>query len=391
VVSEVARLVDGGEFNLGDFAVLYRTNAQSRALEEAFVRSGMPYKLVAGTRFYERREIKDVIAYLRLIQNPDDGVSLRRVINVPPRGIGQRSLSELSHRAKSLGFTEYKALKFLLEKDGEPASFQPRIARALAGFLKIMEEFRARGLELDFVGLLDLVLERSGYKQYILNGVSGEERWDNILELRTVAQEYRGLKPADGLAAFLEEVALVSDVDDLDESVNAVTLITLHQAKGLEFPVVFMVGMEDGLMPHFRSFDDPEQMEEERRLCYVGVTRAKQKVYLVRAFRRNLMGGSKVNIPSRFLSDIPPHLAAGDDLLAEGRGAEDAYLAEEAPLPDVELPVLRAGDHVIHAKFGEGVVVSCQSVSGDSEVAVVFDGAGLKRLLLSYARLEKRG
>jgi len=392
VVNEVERLVGQGEITHGGCAVMYRTNAQSRALEEAFVRYGVPYKLVAGTRFYERREIKDIIAYLRLIQNPYDSVSLLRIINVPGRGIGQRSLSQLSDWAKSTGVPEYKALQLVAEsKEEQSPSFSPRIKQAMTGFLNLMEGLMAKSRELNLVDLLDLVIESSGYKEYILGGLDGEERWENILELRTVAEPYRDLEPQGGLAAFLEGVTLVSDVDGLDETVDTVTLITLHQAKGLEFPVVFIVGMEDGILPHFRSFDDPEQMEEERRLCYVGVTRAKQKVYLVRAFRRRLMGSSTVNSPSRFLSDIPPHLItsgalwSGEDSLA----ATAAYSWNRASASSLEVSELRAGDHVRHEEFGDGVVVNCQSVKDDQEVVVAFDSVGLKRLLLSFAHLEK--
>ncbi|MBA7704945.1 ATP-dependent DNA helicase PcrA [subsurface metagenome] len=234
-------------------------------------------------------------------------------------------------------------------------------------------------------------MERSGYREYILGGMDGEERWDNVLELRTVAQGYRDLRPTEGLAAFLEGVTLVSDVDGFDESVEGVTLITLHQAKGLEFPVVFIVGMEDGILPHFKSFDDPNQMEEERRLCYVGITRAKRRVYLVRAFRRSLMGGSTVNRPSRFLEDIPQHLISGGGWWQgeESRVAEAMYSWDKASAPSFVVSELKAGDHVHHAQFGEGVVVSTKPVTDDEEVAVVFRGAGIKKLLLSLARLEK--
>ncbi len=395
VVNEVERLVERGEASLGDCAVMYRTNAQSRALEEAFVRYGTPYKLVAGTRFYERREVRDIIAYLRLIQNPYDSVSLLRVINVPGRGIGQQTQAKLSSWARSMGVPEYKALQLITEQGGDEAvnqsSFSPHISRALASFVNLIEEFIARSRELNLVDLLDLVVERSGYKEYILGGVDGEERWENILELRTVAQEYRDLKPPDGLTAFLEGVTLVSDVDGLDESVGGVTLITLHQAKGLEFPVVFIVGMEDGILPHFRSFDGPEQMEEERRLCYVGITRAKQRVYLVRAFRRSLMGSSTVNKPSRFLKDIPQHLISGGGWWQgdESLVTTAMYSWNKAPAPDFAAPELKTGDHVRHTQFGNGVVVSCQPVKDDKEIVVAFRGLGIKKLLLSLARLEK--
>ncbi|MDH5695189.1 MAG: UvrD-helicase domain-containing protein, partial [Dehalococcoidia bacterium] len=257
VVSEVERLVGQGKARLGDCAVMYRTNAQSRALEEAFIRYGTPYKLVAGTRFYERREVKDIIAYLRLIQNPHDSVSLLRIINVPGRGIGQRTLSQISNWAKSLGVSQYEALRLIAEpKEGEGRQppFNSRIVKALTSFVSLVEEFIARSRKLNLLDLFDLVIKRTGYEDYILSGKNGEERWDNILELRTVAHEYRDLKPREGLATFLEGVTLVSDVDGLDETVDAVTLVTLHQAKGLEFPVVFIVGVEEGILPHFKSF-----------------------------------------------------------------------------------------------------------------------------------------
>jgi len=271
-------------------------------------------------------------------------------------------------------------------------TFSPHIAKALVSFVNLIEGLTARSQELNMVGLFDFVIESSGYKEYILNGVDGEERWDNILELRTVAQEYDYLPPPQGLAAFLEGVTLVSDVDGLNEGVDIVTLITLHQAKGLEFSVVFIVGMEDGVLPHFKSFDDPTQMEEERRLCYVGVTRAKQRVYLLHAFRRSLMGRSTVNKPSRFLDDIPPHMITVGGLRQgeESRIAEAMYSWNKAYLPSIDTPELKSGDRVRHSQFGDGVVVICQPIKDDKEVVVAFSsGVGVKKLLLSFARLEK--
>jgi DNA helicase-2/ATP-dependent DNA helicase PcrA len=395
VVSEVERLVGEGKAKLGDCAVMYRTNAQSRALEEAFIRYGTPYKLVAGTRFYERREVKDIIAYLRVIQNPHDSVSFLRIINIPGRGIGQRSLSQLAEWAKSLGVSQYEALKLIAEpkdnKENQPP-FSPRITRALAGFLDLMQEFIARSQELNLVDLFDLVIKRTGYEEYLLGGKDGEERWDNVLELRTVAAEYRHLEPPEGLTTFLEGVTLVSDVDGLDETVDAATLVTLHQAKGLEFPVVFIVGVEDGILPHFKSFADPEQMEEERRLCYVGITRAKQRVYLVYAFRRSLMGSSMVSRPSPFLEDIPHHLIASRELWQgeESQVMPSLYSREKAPASGVAGSELKPGDRVHHAQFGDGVVVSRRPVKDDMEVVVAFrSGVGVKKLLLSFANLEK--
>ncbi|MGB2877853.1 MAG: UvrD-helicase domain-containing protein [Dehalococcoidales bacterium] len=395
VVSEIEELVGRGEFTRGDCAVMYRTNAQSRVLEEAFLRYGVPYRLVAGTRFYERREIKDIVAYLRLIQNPSDSVSLLRIINVPQRGIGQRTVAELSQWARARGIAEYQALQRLAgqkEDSGEhrPA-FNARTQRVLTSFVAIMEDFITRNREMNLVELFDYVVERSGYREYIQNMTDGEERWENILELCAVAREYRDMPSTEGLAAFLEGVTLVSDIDSYNEQVDATTLITLHQAKGLEFPVVFIVGMEDGILPHIRSFDDAGQMEEERRLCYVGITRARKQVYLVRAFRRSLMGSSNINQPSRFLQDIPSHLIAGG---GRWRG-EDSELATAMyswnrmvePRPD--LPELSLGDRVQHAQFGEGTVVGYKLVKDDVEVVVAFEGAGVKKLLLSFANLEK--
>ena len=392
VVNEIEQLVTQGKVKPGDCTVMYRTNAQSRVLEEAFIRYGTPYKLVAGTRFYERREVKDVIAYLRLIQNPYDSVSLLRVINVPGRGIGQQTLTKLAAWGQSLGIPEFKALQLLTEPMTQ-YPFTAHLAGILVGFVRLIEELISRSQQLNLVELFDFVVQHSGYKSHILGEVGGEERWENVLELRTVAQQYRDLPQREALSALLESVALVSDVDDLDQSVNAVTLITLHQAKGLEFGVVFIVGMEEGILPHIRSFDDAGQMEEERRLCYVGITRAKKRVYLIHAFRRNLMGGSTVNKPSRFLGDIPPHLITRGGLWA---GADGGVRAVEstwerpsaAPAVSVSLLELKAGDRVRHAQFGEGVVVSVKPSRDDVEIVVAFNGA-VKKLSLNFAKLEK--
>jgi DNA helicase-2/ATP-dependent DNA helicase PcrA len=296
-----------------------------------------------------------------------------------------------------MGISEYEALQLVAkpkERGTEPQfPFSSRIVRALSGFAGIMAGFVGRRRELKLVDLFDLVVAGSGYKDYVLGLEKGGDRWENVLELRTAVQDpkYRDLKPLEALVAFLERERLESDVDGFDESVAAATLITLHQAKGLEFPVVFIVGMEESILPHFRSFDDPGQMEEERRLCYVGVTRAKQRVYLVRAFRRSLMGSSTRNGPSRFLQDIPSHLISGGDLWAgeDSQIATAMYPRDKAPDSPQVVPELNDGDHVHHAQFGNGVVVSCRVVKDDVEVVVVFNGARVKKLLLSFAKLEK--
>lgn len=371
VVNEIERLLGNGH-RCADCAVMYRINAQSRALEEAFLRYGLPYKLVGATKFYERAEIKDLVSYLRLVHNPFDSVSLLRVINTPPRGIGERTLNELLNFAQSGPL--YEALKLVSEGK---TNLSPRSVQVLGKFYALLEELKGELEKSDLLGFFDILLERSGYKKYILSRSDGEERWNNILELRGLAAEYNDLETREALAELLGRVSLVSEVDNLDEKVDAVTLITLHQAKGLEFPVVFIVGLDEGLLPHFKSLADPEELEEERRLCYVGMTRAKERLYLTHSSRRSLLGGNRPNKPSRFLGDIPQHLV-------KNRGKMPGKS------PQLSHPTkLEVGDRVNHARFGEGVVIECLAARGDYEVTVAFRGAGIKKLLLSLAPMEK--
>jgi DNA helicase-2/ATP-dependent DNA helicase PcrA len=428
IVSEIQRLAARSEAQLGDCAVMYRTNAQSRPIEDAFVRRGLPYKLVGATRFYERKEIKDVMAYMRLIHNPYDGVGLMRILNVPPRGIGQKTITTLAGWAAEKGVPIYAALQVLAEAEQSEAEqsgaeqfgagirhpFGARAANALLAFIALIEELSRARHERNLLELLDLLLERSGYAAYVQDGTEeGRARWENILELRTVARDYAGLSPATALTTFLEEVALVSDVDNLDEQIDAPTLLTLHAAKGLEFPVVFITGMEEGLFPHTRSMEDPEQMDEERRLCYVGVTRAKERIYLLHTFRRTLYGESEVREPSRFLADVPAQLvkgqagkpAARQQSLGLGAGRFLGRTAARAtPFSPVEKPQnlaprrpqpaaqrFQTGDQVEHAVFGQGVVIESKVSGGDEQVTVAFAGVGLKRLMASMAPLEKVG
>jgi DNA helicase-2/ATP-dependent DNA helicase PcrA len=393
VVDEIQRLATQGLCRLSDCAVMYRTNAQSRPIEDAFVWRGMPYKLVGATRFYERREIKDVLAYLRLIHNPYDNVSLARVINLPPRGIGSKTIAQLEKWVGEMGVAVYDALRMIGEgertegaegAEGAEVPLSPRARKVLLRFATLLEDLIAARGKLDLLELLDLVLDRTGYADYVQDGTEeGKDRWANIMELRTVAKEYLELPAETALTIFLEEVALVSDVDNLDEQVDAPTLLTLHMAKGLEFPVVFMVGMEEGIFPHNRSMDDPDQMEEERRLCYVGITRAKERLYLIHAFRRTLFGQSELGQISRFIKDIPAHLIKG------------RHVAKVTEAPLERRPILEAqfktGDRVHHPKFGQGMVIESVVVGDDEEVTVAFERQGLKRLLVSFARLEKMG
>jgi DNA helicase-2/ATP-dependent DNA helicase PcrA len=302
-----------------------------------------------------------------------------------------------------MGASAYDAMRLLVEakQKKENVPFDNRSGDALARFSQMLADFVEKSQNTNLVELFDFVVESSSYKQFTLNDPDGAERWENILELRTVAQQYKDLSPRESLAAFLESVALVSDVDGYDASLDRVTLITLHQAKGLEFPVVLIVGVEEKLLPHMRSMDDPDQLEEERRLFYVGITRAKKRIYLIHAFRRTFMGQSTINPPSRFLEDIPKHLITtpgwwqGEDkkvsdvVFSWNRVKVDTTEGEKVPATGMPTIDLKAGDRVRHSIFGEGVVVSNKKVKTDNEVTVAFSGQGIKKLLLSLAKLEK--
>ena len=399
-LQEIDRLSKHEGYSYGDCAVMYRVNSQSRALEEACARYGMKYRLVGGVRFYQRREVKDVMAYLRLLANPEDDVSLSRIINTPTRGIGQRTVQELTRMARSREISLMEALRTVASGSGSsddgvipPSLRSSRAARPLADFLKLMDGLAEESRKVDVVELVDSVVERTGYKRHLEEKTEdSEERLENIRELRHTAQEFRAMDPPDGLISMLERLALVANVDDYVEASESLTLITLHQAKGLEFPVVFILGMEEGVLPHFRSMDSEAEIEEERRLCYVGMTRSKERLYLLRAFRRNLMGmgGFSTTLPSRFLEEIPRHLT-GPPATAprKVRTALARDVWEPAPAPAQPQTLFKSGDKVRHPTFGEGMVVSCVPSGSDFEVTVAFtEGAGVKRLLLSFAHLE---
>ncbi len=322
VAQEINRLLAQGKYKPKDFAVFYRTRAQSRILGEEFFRRGIPYKVIGARGFYELREVKDLLAYLRLLHNPRDSVSFNRILNVPTRGIGKRTQEDLMKVAEKLGVSPVLALKRLKE-DTETGSgergagsennfpyanyFDARARRSLLAFYDLLVELNALKDELTLTQFFDAVVEKIGYADYVKDGTrEGEDRWNNVIELRKATQEQSALDPSAALAEFLETAALVSDVDAHDANEGVVVLMTLHMAKGLEFPVVFITGMEEGIFPHSRSFDEPREMEEERRLAYVGITRAKEKLYLVYAFRRSAFGNvSEPSEPSRFLADIP--------------------------------------------------------------------------------------
>jgi len=308
---------ESSRFRNRDVAVMYRMNAQSRAIEEAFLRYGLRYQLVGGTRFYQRREVKDALAYLRVLRSDTDAVSFERIINVPARGIGDRSVEALRRWSVRHGDDTWAAVEAAAA--GEVEGIGPRIRTAMGEFVALVRRLRKRVGVLPLPELLDEVLEASGYRAMLADGSEeGEDRWANLLELRQVSTRYDDLSPDDALDRLLEETALVADQDSYEGEADAVTLITLHAAKGLEFPVVFIAGLEEGLFPHNRALDDEKELEEERRLAYVGITRAKRRLYLSHAWRRATWGGGGMSIPSRFLLEIPSDLMVGPRLHGAG-------------------------------------------------------------------------
>jgi DNA helicase-2/ATP-dependent DNA helicase PcrA len=408
VAEEVDRLHDRGDARYGDVAVFYRTNAQSRALEEVFVRIGLPYKVVGGTRFYERREVKDALAYLRVLANPDDTVNLRRIINVPKRGIGDRAeacVAALADRER-IGFNAA-----LLRADEAPG-IATRSLTCIQGFNSLLDELRT--LVEGGSGpatLLEAVLEQTGYLAELKasRDPQDESRIENLFELVGVAQEYEAANPEGSLTDFLEQVSLVADTDEVpDEAIagaheggvpadeGVVTLMTLHTAKGLEFPVVFLTGLEEGTFPHMRSLADPVELAEERRLAYVGITRARQRLYVSRAAIRSAWGAPNYNPASRFLDEIP-------DSLLEWRRTETTNMrpsstpavARLAQRPGVRSPGAREvihfepGDRVTHDTFGLGTVLEVEGAGERAVAKVDFRGEGVKRLLLRHAPVEK--
>lgn len=367
-----------------EFAVLYRTNAQSRALEEAFMRYGVPYKIVGGVKFYLRKEIKDVIAYLRVINNPDDNVSLLRIINTPSRKIGAKTLEQLQHFAAQQGISMFRAIERAREIDGlgSKAAHIEKFGRLIKRLQEVNQKYSAGGV-------IKHVIVESGYRDFLLSEKTpeGEARLQNVQELVSVADKYDGLEPGISLATFLEEVALISDLDNIEDEHNAATLMTLHAAKGLEFPIVFMTGLEEGVFPHSRTLFEPQELEEERRLMYVGVTRAKDMLYILHARQRMLFGEFKQNAPSQFLLDIPEELIEGQTMQER---PHRSFGERPIPLEDEEgfvPPELHDGDRVSHRSFGEGVVLSVSG--GVVTIAFKDPGVGVKKLAISIAPIEK--
>jgi DNA helicase-2/ATP-dependent DNA helicase PcrA len=416
VVNTIQDWVRRGVYQLGDFAVMYRTNAQSRSLEDAFVRANVPYRLVGATRFYARKEIKDLLAYLRLIHNPLDQVSLQRIINLPPRGIGDKTLDLLQQIARTQACAASQVLADLAEQPLDSplaAAFGARAAKPLREFGLLLRQWWAARAQLNLLQLCDLVLNSSGLNVYLNDGSpEGLERWANILEFRKVLGESSAVP----LGTFLEEISLLSDVDNLQtEDQAATTLLTLHAAKGLEFRVVFLIGLNDGLLPHLRTLEDVEELSEERRLFYVGITRAKERLYLLYSFRR-AFGDTSLGQPSRFLFDIPADLLRGNVPQRSGYqqrpGFQKATTWQSSPRPNpppaatnravpfrLNIPSVPAkpvapqlryqtGQNVRHPEFGEGVVLESKLVGSDELLTIAFQEVGLKRLVASLAKLQ---
>ena len=403
VAEEVDRLSDEGEAKPGQVAVFYRTNAQSRVFEEVFIRVGLPYRVVGGVRFYERREVRDLLAYLRLIANPADEVSLRRVLNVPRRGIGDRAEEYVA------GYAARERISFAeaLRTPGEVPGLAARSAAAIAGFNELIDDLREQAATGGPVAeLVEAVLDRTGYQVSLETSPDLQDatRVENLQEMVSVAREFDGSLSsqarADGmLADFLERVALVADADEIPDGEDhggMVTLMTLHTAKGLEFPVVFLTGMEEEVFPHQRSLTNQRELEEERRLAYVGITRAEQRLYLTRAAGRNWWGRPAFHTPSRFLSEIPSSLIEWKRDARAAAPAASPASERMASRPGVTsvgnraVPVLAPGDRVTHDKFGLGTVVSADGYGDQAEAKIDFGGEyGVKHLVLRYAPLEK--
>lgn len=435
IVSEIFNHKKEHDHKFSDFVVLYRTNAQSRIIEEAMLRRSIPYRIVGGLKFYQRKEIKDIIAYLRLIQNPNDEISLERVINEPKRGIGKVTLHNWIDISKEEGISVIEAGSQMQntkinppagEAGNQNCPLRSRFSEAsnskfkinnskiepiikFCEFIKRMQEAKSR---LPLTDLIQKVFIESGYEKSLLDGSDeGEMRSENVKELLTVANKYaeyenepastrkddrspaspnRGesTRGGEALSLFLEEVALVADTDNIDQSTDAVHLMTLHSAKGLEFKVVFIAGLEEGILPHSRSMLSDEEMEEERRLMYVGITRAKEKVYLLFTTERTLFGSTQINAPSRFLDDIPSHLIE-PTYKAEGSHLPDLFPQKLESMPNTKYQIpntkFKDGDKVAHEAFGEGRIISAQ---GDV-LTIAFSKVGLKKLSASIAPLRK--
>ena len=424
ILNEVQRLVSEEKMKLSDIAIMYRVNALSRVLEEVCIQNGIPYILVGSIKFYQRQEIKDLLAYLKLIANPKDDTSLIRIINTPSRKIGKKTISDLSSIANVLNLTIFDTLKQIVEEK-IPPELQKRLNRGslekIKGFYKLLKQLLDIPENTAISEIITRIIEKTQYEEYLKHHFDRfEERLENITEFKNIAWDFSKNNEENSLILFLERISLVNDTDNIDEtSSEYLTLITLHQAKGLEYPIVFIIGMEEGMIPHIKSMDSDAEMEEERRLCYVGFTRAKQKLYLSRTFRRGYRGGYERNIPSRFLNDLPKELTLVASEISEPTEYEDDWVNQEYQSPpskysspkntktrfnqssksiryDINKDVnpkenkISIGDHITHATFGKGLVTHVRKLGNDYEITIAFtDNKGIKKFLLSMAPITK--
>ena len=424
ILNEVQRLVSEEKMKLSDIAIMYRVNALSRVLEEVCIQNGIPYILVGSIKFYQRQEIKDLLAYLKLIANPKDDTSLIRIINTPSRKIGKKTISDLSSIANVLNLTIFDTLKQIVEEK-IPPELQKRLNRGslekIKGFYKLLKQLLDIPENTAISEIITRIIEKTQYEEYLKHHFDHfEERLENITEFKNIAWDFSKNNEENSLILFLERISLVNDTDNIDEtSSEYLTLITLHQAKGLEYPIVFIIGMEEGMIPHIKSMDSDVEMEEERRLCYVGFTRAKQKLYLSRTFRRGYRGGYERNIPSRFLNDLPKELTFVASEISEPTEYEDDWVNQEYQSPpskysspkntktrfnqssksiryDINKDVnpkenkISIGDHITHATFGKGLVTHVRKLGNDYEITIAFtDNKGIKKFLLSMAPITK--
>ncbi len=393
IAAEITRRHIQEEQPFSSFAVLYRTHAQSRALEEAFLQAGIPYEIISGLKFYQRKEIKDILAYLRVIANPDDNFSLLRIINVPRRGVGQVSLARLEDYSVLNNISLYRTI----QQSGALISLPARGRNNLQKLAQLMEDLRQQQQKLSVTDLVLNVLQKTGYQSELENEQTPEAqaRLENLKEFLTVTKAYDQENPSPGLDDFLGQVALVAETDSLNDG-ESVSLMTMHAAKGLEFPIIFLAGLEEGIFPHYLSLDDPEEMEEERRLFYVGMTRAQKVLYLTHAWNRRLYGNNMYNRPSCFLEEIPADLINNTLSGAEKEkpsvfGGQDARLEEysRSHKKNTGASLWKLGDRLEHKDWGRGVIVEVLEEKDDTIISVAFPDLGIKQLALRYAPIRR--
>jgi len=391
ICSEIEKLRKRDGRNYSDFAVLYRINAQSRVLEEMLVRYGIPYRIFGGLRFYDRKEIKDILAYLRVITNPADEVSLRRIINTPKRGIGQATIDQLASLATRQGDSMFG---IILDID-DYEEISSRVVKKIKEFSQLIKKLLAHKESMGLLEFTEFLLDETEFLKQFDDTEDGRARTENVREFIGAVQEFQENQPEANLESFLESVALVSDIDDMNEEQRAVMLMTLHSAKGLEFPVVFIMGMEEGIFPHSRAFVNEEEMEEERRLCYVGITRAMDSLYLTHSLQRTLFGSTSYNMPSRFIQEIPKEQIMDLDEVQDQRKEENNTQVRRMFTPNSlkqdkegSRHQYAPGEKVVHAKFGTGTIIDVKGDGKELRLKIAFPGNGIKEFLAEYAPIH---